>query len=426
MLDIKFIRENSQTVKEAIKNRGYKIDIDGLLTIDRQRRGLLSEAEELKHRKNVASDEIARLGSNKEEISIRIDQMKSVAQKIKDIERQIEELEQRMEDILLLIPNVPHPSVPIGSGPSKNKIVREWSKPPIFNFKPMTHIELGERLGILDFPRSAKITGTGFALYTGYGARLERALINFMLDLHTREHRYKEVFPPFLVNRQSMIGTGQLPKLEEDMYRLKDDDYFLVPTAEVPITNLHRDEIIDEEELPIYYTAYTACFRREAGSYGRQTKGLTRVHQFDKVELVKFVKPEKSYDELESLLKDAEDVLQQLGLHYRVSLLCTGDLGFSASKCYDIEVWAPAAGTYLEVSSCSNFEDFQARRTNIRYRPKGSKKPAFLHTLNGSGVALARLVITLLETYQQEDGSVTFPEVLLPYMGGISRIGPVV
>jgi seryl-tRNA synthetase len=349
--------------------------------------------------------------------------MKSVSQKIKEIDVKVEEIEQKIKEIMLTVPNIPHSSLPIGPDPSANKIIKSWGEVPKFNFSPRTHLELAEHLDIIDFPRAAKIVGSHFVLFKGDGARLERALINFMLNLHTKKHSYKEIYPPFLVNRPAMTGTGQLPKLELDMYRLKDDDFFLIPTAEVPLTNIHRDEILDEEELPIYYTAYTACFRREAGSYGSQTKGLTRVHQFDKVELVKFVKAEESYDELESLLRDAEEVLQLLGLSYRVVLLSTEGLSFAATKCYDLEAWAAGLGTYLEVSSCSNFEDFQARRANIRYRQKNTKKLSYLHTLNGSGVALARTLIAILETYQQPDGSIVIPEVLRPYMDGQEKIG---
>jgi seryl-tRNA synthetase len=323
--------------------------------------------------------------------------------------------------MILTVPNIPHQSIPRGDA-SKKKTVRSWGSQREFDFKPVTHIELSQHLDIIDFGRAAKITGSNFVLYKGWGAKLERALINFMLDLHTKKHGYTEVFPPFLVNRQSMTGTGQLPKLEEDMYRLKDDDLFLVPTAEVPVTNIFRDEILQEEALPVYYTGYTACFRREAGSYGKDTKGLVRVHQFDKVELVKFVRPETSYEELEKLVNDAEEVLQLLGLPYRVAMLSTEDLSFAASKCYDLEAYAPGMDTWLEVSSCSNFESFQARRANIKFRRKDTKKTDFLHTLNGSGVALARTVIAILENYQQRDGSISIPEVLRPYFDGKERI----
>ncbi len=423
MLDIKFIRENPDKVKKAIADRGQKLNLDELLTLDQERRRLLIEVEQLKNKKNVVSDEIGKMLKEKKDAKDKIAEMKVVSQKIDEIDKKVENIDQEIAKIIYIIPNIPHSSIPIGQDPSHNKVVKEWGNMPKFDFKPKDHAELIELLDIIDFPRATKITGTAFVLYKGMGARLERALINFMLDLHTKKHGYTEVFPPFLVNRASMTGTGQLPKLEEDMYRLKDDDLFLIPTAEVPITNIFRDEVLKEEDLPIYYTAYSACFRREAGSYGKDTKGLTRVHQFDKVELVKFVKPETSYDELEKLRADAEEVLQLLGLPYRVMMLCTGDISFAASKCYDIELWAPGSGRYLEVSSCSNFEDFQARRANIRYRSKNFKGARYIHTLNGSGVALARLVIALLETYQQKDGSVAIPEPLRPYMDSIEKIG---
>ncbi len=413
MLDIKFVRENPEVVRKAIRDRGMDVELDELLRLDEERRKNLAEVETLKSERNKAS--------KKKPDESTLERLKTLSQKIDEIDEKVEEIDKKLGILMLNIPNLPHYSITIGPGLESNKVIRTYGKIREFNFKPKTHIELGEGLGILDFPRSSKIVGTGFCLYIGLGATLERALINFMLDLHTREHGYKEVFPPFLVNRQSMTGTGQLPKLEEDMYRLKDDDYFLVPTAEVPVTNLHRDEVLEEDQLPIYYTAYTACFRREAGSYGKETKGLIRVHQFDKVELVKFVKPETSYDELESLVKNAEEVLQRLELPYRVVMLSTGDLGFAASKCYDLEAWAPGVERHLEVSSCSNFTDFQARRANIKYRPKNGK-PTFLHTLNGSGIAMARTMIAILENYQQPDGSVIIPEVLRPYMAGRERI----
>lgn len=414
MLDVKFIRDNQDVVKKAIKDRGLKIDIGELVDLDTERRKILTEVETLKAEKNKAS----KGGKPNPEI---IEKMKTFSQKIAILDKKVEEIDQKTGILMLNIPNIPHESIPIG-GSEVNKEVRKWGDMPKFSFNPKTHIELGEKLDILDFPRSAKITGSGFCLFKGLGALLERALINFMLDLHTKDHGYKEIFPPFLVNRASMTGTGQLPKLEEDMYRLKDDDLFLVPTAEVPLTNLHRDEILEEENLPVYYTAYTACFRREAGSYGKDTKGLMRVHQFDKVELVKFVKPESSYGELESLLKNAEEVLKRLKLPYRVVMLSTQDVSFSASKCYDIEAWAPGIEKNLEVSSCSNFTDFQARRANIKYRAKGKKKTEYVHTLNGSGIAMARTVIAIIENYQQKDGSILIPEVLRPYMGGRERI----
>lgn len=423
MLDVKFIRENTELVKKAIKDRNLKLDIDEFIRVDAERRKLLTEVEGLKAEKNEVSNKIGRMIREKNNPKDLIESMKAISQKIADFEVKVEENSKKFDDFIYNIPNIPHKSVPIGVGTEANKIVREWKKKPEFDFKLREHTEIGEILGILDFGRASKIAGTGFALYKGLGARLERALLNFMLDLHTKKHGYTEIFPPFLVNRRSMTGTGQLPKLEEDMYRLKDDDLFLIPTAEVPVTNIHANEVLEEDALPVCYTAYTACFRREAGSYGKDTKGLTRVHQFDKVELVKFVKPETSYDELEKLLNDAEEVIQAMELPYRVVALSTGDLSFAASKCYDIELWAPGIKKWLEVSSCSNFTDFQARRANIKYKPRGAKKPEFVHTLNGSGVALARLVVAILEIHQNKDGSVNIPGSLRPYMDGLEIMG---
>ncbi|MDP8230453.1 MAG: serine--tRNA ligase [Candidatus Gorgyraea atricola] len=414
MLDIKFIRENPDIVKKAIKNRGLKIDIKELLDLDAERRKILAEVEVLKSDKN----KVSKGGKPSPDV---IANMKAISQKVADLDGKVGQISQKISTLMLNIPNIPHKSIPVGR-PEANKVVRKWGNIPKFDFKPKSHIELGQNLDILDFPRSAKISGSGFCLFKGMGAQLERALINFMLDLHTKEHGYKEVFPPFLVNRASMTATGQLPNLEEDMYRLKDDDLFLIPTAEVPVTNMHRDEVLDEGKLPTYYTAYTACFRREAGSYGKDTKGLMRVHQFDKIEMVKFVKPDSSYDELESLLKCAEEVLKRLKLSYRVIMLSTGDISFATSKCYDIEAWAPGIEKNLEVSSCSNFTDFQARRANIKYRPKDKKKLEYVHTLNGSGIALARTVIAIIENYQEKDGSILIPEVLRPYMNGREKI----
>lgn len=424
MLDMKFIRDNKDLVKEAIRQRGMSLDIDELIKFDEEKRQVLGEAEALKHQKNTANDEITTLMKQKKNPKEIIDRMKGISQKIAILDAKVDELDKKVVNIVYTVPNIPDISLPVG-GPDSNKIVRNWGEIPKKDFTIRNHLELCELLGIISFGIAAKISGSGFACYIGQGARLERALINFMLDLHTKEHGYKEIFPPFLVNRASMTGTGQLPKLEEDMYHLKDDDLFLIPTAEVPVTNIHRNETLDEERLPVRYTAYTACFRREAGSYGKQTRGLIRVHQFDKVEMVKLVKPETSYDELEKLLKDAEDVLQRLGIPYRVVLLATGDISFAAAKCYDIEIYAAGTGAWLEVSSCSNFTDFQARRANIRYRPKDtSKKPSYVHTLNGSGVALARLVVAILENYQNPDGSVAVPKALVPYMGGVETIQP--
>ncbi len=421
MLDIKFIRENRELVKEGLKAKNQKIDIDELLTLDEDRRKLLGEVEALKADRNKANDQISTLMKEKKNAKEIIEKMKAVSQKIAELDVKVGEIDQKIEKIVYLIPNIPDKSVPIGS-PEANKIVKSWGESPKFSFKPKTHMEIAELLNIISFGVAAKITGSNFVLFTGPGAKLQRALINFMLDLHTKKHGYREVLPPFLVNRRSMTGTGQLPKFEEEMYRLKDDDLFLIPTAEVPVTNILAGEVLEEEKLPIRYTAYSACFRREAGSYGKDTKGLIRVHQFDKVELVKFVKPETSYDELEKLLADAEEVLQILKLPYRVKLLASGDMSFSAAKCYDIELFAAGVNSFLEVSSCSCFTDFQARRANIRYRQKDTKKVAFVHTLNGSGVALARLVVAILENYQNEDGSVNIPDALVPYMDGVKVI----
>jgi seryl-tRNA synthetase len=417
MLDIKFIRENPDKAKQAIKNRNTTIDIDQLLDLDSQRRKSLSESEKLKNIRNAESEEIAKLKRQGKDAAVKMSEMKLISQKIKEIDAKVGDLDQKIQKIIMLIPNIPDSSVPIGPDASYNQTVKEWGKLPNFTFKPLNHIELAEKLNIMDFSKSAKLSGAGFSLFIGDGAKMVRALINFMLDMHTQKHGYKEVWPPALVNRQSMTATGQLPKLEDDMYRLRDDDLFLIPTAEVPVTNIHRDCVLNEDELPLYYTAYTPCFRREAGSYGKETKGLSRVHQFDKVEMVKFVKPQHSCDELERLLKDAEDVLQALKLPYRVKLLSTGDLSFAASKCYDIELWAAGSASWLEVSSCSNFEDFQARRGNIRFKDKNTGKLSHVHTLNGSGVAFARLIISILENYQRKAGSLEIPKALQKYMG---------
>lgn len=424
MLDIKFIRENPDLVKQALVDRNLKIDLDNFLKLDDSRRKILCELGDLRSQKNKANDEIAVLLKEKRDAKPKIESMKGISQSIGVLEKDLKAVEEELDKLILTIPNIPHTSIPRGD-PSCNKVVRTWGQAPKFDFKPVTHMEIGQRFDIIDLPRATKITGSNWILYKGWGARLERALINFMLDLHTKKHGYTEVFPPFLVNRASMTGTGQLPKLEEDMYKLKDDDLFLIPTAEVPVTNIFRDEVLDGESLPIYYTAYTACFRREAGSYGKDTKGLMRVHQFDKIEMVKFVRPENSYDELEKLVNNAEEVLQLLGLPYRVLMLATQDLSFAASKCYDLEAYAAGVDKWLEVSSCSNFESFQARRANIKFRgtsDDGRRTTEFIHTLNGSGLALARTVIAILENYQQKDGSVLIPEVLRPYLDGRERI----
>jgi len=422
MLDPKFIRENSEIVRTSLKKRGDDLSlVDKFLGLDEKRRQIIKEAEDLKREKNEASKKIGMLIKEKKDVTQAKADVNAISDKISDLDEELKKVETGYYDILDSIPNVPHESVPVGTTEKDNELVKEEGKIPKFSFTPRDHIELGQINKLFDFERGAKVTGSFFPLYIGAGAKLERALLNFMLDVHIKEHGYMEVFPPFLVNRKSMRGTGQLPKLEADMYRIDEEDLFLIPTAEVPITNLHADEVLDEADLPIYYTGYTACFRREAGSYGKDTKGLIRVHQFDKVEMVKFTKPENSMDELEKLLADAEDILKRLELPYRVQALCTYDLSFAAHKCYDIELWAPGTKKWLEVSSCSVFTDFQARRANIKYQPKDkSRKPQYVHTLNGSGVALARLVIALLEIHQKKDGSVAIPKALQSYFGADS------
>ncbi len=422
MLDLAFIRNNQQLVRDHLKIRAPKFDFDAFLALDKDRRALLQELDALRAQKNQANDKISALLKEKKDPKEAIASMRVVSQKIDDLSKKVADIENKTTNLLSLIPNIPHKSVKIGADSAQNTVVREVGSAKTFEFKPKEHTELAENLGILDSARGAKISGSGFMVYCGVGARLQRALLNWMLDTHTTQHGYKEFWPPALVNRASMTGTGQLPKFEEDMYALKDDDLFLVPTAEVPVTNLHRDEILKDEDLPLKYTAYTPCFRREAGSYGKDTKGLVRVHQFDKVELVKFAKAENSYEEHEKMLGDAEKILQLLGLRYRVILLCSGDMGFSAAKCYDLEAWAPGLNRWLEVSSVSNFEDFQARRANIRYKRKDTGKAELVHTLNGSGLALPRVVIAILENFQNADGSVLVPEVLRPYLGGLTVI----
>jgi seryl-tRNA synthetase len=414
MLDIKFVRDNSDLVKQAITNKNEKADVDRLLVLDEQKRELLAKIEKLKHQRNVASKEIGQLKKDGKDAGSLPAEMKKVALDIKAFEEDFSKIDTEMQDILSWIPNIPHQSVPIGDE-TENLEVKSLGEKREFDFKPQPHWELGDRLGLLDFEGASRISGSNFALFRNVGALLERALINFMLDLHIGQG-YQEISPPFMARRDAMFGVGQLPKLEDDMYLVEQDDLFLIPTAEVPVTNLFKNEIIDGFRLPINYTAYTPCFRREAGSYGRDTRGLTRIHQFDKVEMVKFVKPENSYKEHEKLLHDAGEVLQQLELPYRVLILATGDLSFAAAKCYDIEVWAAGVERYLEVSSVSNFEDFQARRANIRFRRSSDAKPEFVHTLNGSGLALPRTVIAILENYQTDEGSVIVPEVLRPYM----------
>ena len=421
MLDLRLIREQPEEVRARLGARGQDTDWEGIRKGDRERRELLSRVEDLRHQRKTTSDQIAKLKREKQPADSLVQEMKNVGDRIKELEEALGNCEARLNAIALQIPNIPHESVPVGAEASANLEVRRWGAAPLFTFKPQPHWDLGESLGILDFERAARITGARFAVYAGQGARLERALFNFMLDLHTTEHGYREIIPPFMVNRASMTGTGQLPKFEEDLFGLKDEDYLLIPTAEVPLTNLHREEILSEEALPVKYTAGTPCFRREAGSYGKDARGLIRQHQFNKVELVAFSRPETSYDELERLTAHAEEVLKRLNLHYRVVSLCTGDLGFSAAKTYDIEVWLPAQGVFREISSCSNCEAFQARRAAIRYKRKDGKSD-FVHTLNGSGLAVGRTVVAILENYQQPDGSVIIPEALRPYMGGMERI----
>lgn len=421
MLDIKFIRQNPEIIKKAIKDRKYKFDFESFLELDSQRRKTISKIEELKALQNKISAELKPSLKKQDYLEQKIEKSKSIKQEISKLETTLDVLEAQFYNKLYRIPNIPHISLPVGDS-SRNKIVKEANIERDFDFKPLDHIILAERLNLIDFKRAAKITGSNFVLFTGIGAQLERALINFMLDVHTKQHGYVEVSPSKIVNRESMLTTGQLPNLEEDMYSLKDDDLFLIPTAEVPLTNIHRDEIINENSLPLKYVSYTPCFRREAGSYGKDTRGLMRVHEFDKVELVKFVKPENSYSELEKLLSDACSILDFLKLPYRIIMLATADISFASSKCYDIELYAPGIEKWLEVSSCSNFEDFQARRGNIKYKDQKNGKNSFLHTLNGSGVALARLVVSLLENYQQKDGSVIIPEPLRRYLDGRERI----
>lgn len=422
MLDIKFIRANPELVRNAIRNKNEKADLDALLEADELRRKLQFDFDQLKARQNQVSQTIAQKKKAKEDATDLLQEMSAVADEIKTLNTALNEANARLENLLLQVPNVPHPSVPVGSDESANKIVREWGSKPCFDFEPLDHLEIAERNRLLDLPRGAKLSGSGFPVYTGRGAALERALINFMLNFHIQEHGYTEVSVPVLVNRKTMTGTGQLPKLEDDMYRVDLDDLFLIPTAEVPVTNLHADEVLRQDQLPLKYVSYTPCFRREAGSYGKDTRGLQRLHQFNKVEMVCLVEPESSYNALEEMLLDAERILQALGLHYRVVQLCTGDLSFASAKTYDLEVWAPGVGKYLEVSSVSNFDDFQARRANIRYRDKDGK-PRFLHTLNGSGLATPRLFIALLENYQNATGGVDLPTPLtgyLPQFGGAS------
>ncbi len=424
MLDLRFVRDHLEQVREGLKNRGLDISLDEFLAKDAWRRQAITELESLRHQRNTLSEKVGQLKKAKQEAEAQeyIAKVKEINQAIKNLEAQVDEFEPWVRDFLLGLPNLPHESVPVGASADDNPVVKTWGEPPVFAFDPKPHWEIGEGLGILDFERAAKITGARFALLKGAGALMERALINFMLDLHTKKHGYTEVWPPFMTNRAALTGTGQLPKFEADLFKLEGWDYFLVPTAEVPVTNIHREEILRAEDLPLYYTAYTPCFRSEAGSYGKDVRGLIRQHQFDKVELVKFVLPESSFDELETLLANAEAVLMELGLHYRVVALCTGDLGFAAAKTYDIEVWLPGQGLYREISSCSNFTDYQARRASIRFKRPGASGTELVHTLNGSGLAVGRTMVAILENFQQADGSVVIPEKLRPYMGGLARI----
>ncbi len=422
MLEIKFIRQNLTEVQKALARRGEAVDLETFKNCDAKRKAVLLEIEELRHRRNVVSEHIAGMKKDGENADDLVAEMREVAAKIKELDKSLSENEDKINQILYGLPNIPHSSVPIGKDSSENPVEKQVGNLPAFDFEPLPHWTLGENIGIFDFETASKITGARFPLYFGAGARLERALINFMLDIHTTKHGYKEILPPFIVNRDSMTSTGQLPKFEEDLFKLEGWDYFLIPTAEVPVTNIHKGEILDEEMLPILYTAYTPCFRSEAGSYGKDTRGLIRQHQFNKVELVKFTKPENSYDELEKLLNDAEAILKSLELPYQVVDLCTGDLGFSSAKTYDIEVWMPAEGVYREISSCSNFENFQARRANIRFKRKGKKGTELVHTINGSGLAVGRTVAAILENFQQADGSVLIPKALMTYMGGMKRL----
>jgi len=422
MLDLRFVRTNMDLITQMCKDRGYELDLSRFRFLDEKRRSILADLEELRHERNTVSDQIAVMKKHGEDASLLISHMKTVSARIKELEAELPEVVDELNSLLLIIPNIPHESVAVGLNSDDNPVIKDWGEIRDFEFSPLPHWELGEKLNILDFSRAAKIAGSRFSLQSGLGASLERALINFMLDVHTTVHGYRETLPPFLVNSESMTSTGQLPKFREDLFKVDGWDLFLIPTAEVPVTNIHRDEILSFDELPIKYVAYTPCFRSEAGSYGKDTRGLIRQHQFNKVELVTFSCPEDSYGELESLTADAEDILQRLGLPYRVVSLCSGDLGFSAAKTYDLEVWLPGQQLYREISSCSNFTDFQARRANIRLKRKMSSGTELVHTLNGSGLAVGRTLVAILENYQQADGSVVIPEALRPYVGGVSII----
>jgi seryl-tRNA synthetase len=422
MLDLKILRERLSWAQDRLALRGQVLPWETFETLDRERRAILQEVEELKHRRNVVSELIGRLKKEKKEAPETIEEMRVVSKRIKELDEALGGIDGKFQDFLLNLPNIPHESVPVGYSSEDNPVVRTWGEKPVISFAPQAHWDIGESLGILDFERATKLTGARFVVYKGLGARLERALINFMLDLHTREHGYTEILPPFLVNSQSMLGTGQLPKFREDLFKIEGWDYYLIPTAEVPVTNYYQQETLSAAALPIKFVAYTPCFRSEAGSYGKDTRGLIRQHQFNKVELVKFSLPEHSYPELEALIANAEEVLKRLGLHYRVVTLCSGDMGFSSAKTYDLEVWLPGQNLYREISSCSNFEDFQARRANIRCKRPGQSKTELVHTLNGSGLAVGRTLVAVLENYQQADGSVVIPEVLRPYLDGRDRI----
>ena len=424
MLDIKFLRQNVDFVRQKMQDRGQEIDLSAFTELDAKRRDILQAAEALRNERNLASKEIGERKKRKEDASSIITTMGEVSGKIRELEEDLKKIEEQLEAIMLTIPNIPHESVVVGTSSEDNPVIRQWGEKPHFNFAPKAHWEIGESLNILDFARGSKITGARFTLYRGAGAMLERAIINFMLDLHISEHRYTEVLTPFMVNKESMTGTGQLPKFKADLFKIEGLDYYLIPTAEVPVTNIHRDEILGEKDLPIYYVAYSPCFRSEAGSYGKDTRGLIRQHQFNKVEMVKFTTPETSYDELEKLTFNAEEVLKRLNIPFRTVSLCTADTGFSSAKTYDVEAWLPGQDAYREISSCSNFEDFQARRASIRFRRESTGKVEFVHTLNGSGLAAGRTVVAVLENYQQADGGIVIPEALIPYMKGIDRILP--
>jgi seryl-tRNA synthetase len=422
MLDIKLLRDHLDEVKARMSTRGIPVDWDQFVSLDRERRDAVANTERLKEKKNRLSGEIGKLKKSGADASALMREVEELSEAIRSSEGPLADIEARFEQLMLTLPNLPHASVKVGKDERDNREVRRWGEPPKFGFAPKNHWDIGEELGILDFARAAKIAGARFAVYRDAGAKLERALINFMLDLHTEENGYEEMLPPALVNRAALVGTGQLPKFEDDLFHVVPGDYFLIPTAEVPLTNLHRDEMLERDELPIKYVAYTPCFRSEAGSYGKDVRGLIRQHQFNKVEMVKLTEPEESYNELESMVRNAEDVLKRLELPYRVVELCTGDMGFGAAKTYDLEVWLPGQNTYREISSCSNCEEFQARRANIRYRKEKKGRPLFVHTLNGSGLAVGRTLVAVLENYQQEDGSVIIPNALRDYMGGLDRI----